>query len=103
MLATLVIQFRAQIVMCVIQYTKFIEQSFFNKQVNKIIHYVLAKSMTSSWLHLVFDQLFDHIVCDSHFSQLVLGPFGNKILNKSRHYVLAIRLVLLRDGCLTKQ
>ena len=56
---------------------------------NKIIHYVLSKSLTLLEVHLVLDQLSMQALCVSYFNYIILGSFGNVPVNKIGHYVLA--------------
>ena len=78
-------------------YTKFMYGSLCNEPVNQNRHYLLANSLTSSWVTLVLDQWFKQTLCVRYFTEIILGSFGDVTINKIRQFVLSNILGLLWD------
>ena len=56
---------------------------------------MLAYSLTSLGVHLLFDEWCKQTLWFSYFTETVLGSLDNGSVNKIRHYVLAILVGLL--------
>ena len=65
---------------------------------NKIRHYVLANSLASLGLHMVFEQWYNNTICVRYYTDMISGSFGNGRVNKISQYALVILLGLLSDS-----